>query len=168
MSHASSGAAAVDPDTTDVSLHVKPGRTRAPFFRYIRINLPRLTRAAIIAVMALMAVTAGIVATSGHLPFAAGDVALWLVVALAAIFVVVALIPSTRPWDFGVVPACAALLAYVGGLFGDAPYVWNGASIELAAAWNSMMLLAVAYLLLRWAESYGVIAVYPDDQGFES
>lgn len=164
MSHAPTG---VDPDIRDVNLHVKPGRKRAPFFRYIRINLPRLTRAAIIAVMALLAFTAAVVARSGHLPFSAGDIALWLVVALAVIFVVVALVPSTRPWDFGCVPALAAILAYVGGLFGDAPYVWNGASVELAAAWNSMMLLGVVYLVIRWAESYGILAVYPDDQGFE-
>ena len=43
----------VDPNLHDISLHVKPGKERAPFFRYIRINLPKLTRAMIVAIMAL-------------------------------------------------------------------------------------------------------------------
>lgn len=163
-----SGApAGVDINTTDWKKHVKPGRKRAPFFRYIRINLPRLTRAAILAIMALLAFCAGAVALSDHLPFVGGDIALWVVVGLAVTFLVVGLVTKARVWDFGLVPALGAVIAYIGGLFGTAPYVWNGAGVYLAAAWNTMMFCGVAYVIIRWALNYGILVAYPDDQGFE-
>lgn len=151
----------------DVRHHVPPGRKRAPFLRYVRFNLPRLTKAAILVVMAGLAGCATYVALGENPIFPGSDLALWLVVALAAIFVVVGLVTKWRIWDFGVVPALGALLVYAGGLAGTAPYVWNGAGLYTAAAWNTMMILAIVYLILRWALGYGVLVAYPDDQGFE-
>ena len=162
----SDAPAGVDINTHDWNRHVPPGRKRAPFYRYIRINLPRLTKAVILAVMALLAFCAGVVALGDHLPFVGGDIALWLVVTLAGIFLVAGLVTRARIWDFGMVPALGALIAYLGGLFGTAPYVWNGASVHLAAAWNTMMLCGLAYLIIRWALAYGILVAYPDDQGF--
>lgn len=69
-------------------------------------------------------------------------------------------------WDFGALAASAFLLIYIGGLVGDAPFVWNGASISLAATWNVMAFSALGYLLLRWAVGYGMLVAWPDAQGF--
>ena len=59
-----------------------------------------------------------------------------------------------------------ALVVYLGGLAGDAPYVWNGASTVLAAAWNLTLFASVGYLVLYWALQYGIIVAAPDDQHF--
>ena len=157
----------VDNDFYDIDEHVPPGKTRAPFFRYIRINLPRLTRAFIVAVMAVVAASAFYVAAATTGIFTGAQLCLCLVGTLASIFVLSGLVPRWRIWDFGLVPALGAVLVYVAGLFGTAPYVWNGASIGVAAAWNVMLFASLGYGLLYWALNYGVIAAYPDDQGFE-
>lgn len=152
--------------TEDVRRFVAPGRTRAPFFRYFRFNLPRLTKAVLLVLQATVGAAAVTVALSDHPPFAGAKIALGLVGALAAALVAVGLATRRRVWDFGSFVAVAALLAYVGGLFGDAPYVWNGAPVGLAATWNLMMLGAVGYLLINRAVNYGMLVVWPDDQGF--
>lgn len=154
-------------DTQDVMLHVPPGRKRAPFFRYIRFNLPRLTKAALLLVVAGIGGCAAYIVAADHEIFVGDDVALWLVIITALIFVLVGLLTKLRIWDYGMVPALGALLLYVGGLVGNAPFVWNGADTYTAAAWNLMMILALAYVILRWALGYGVLVAYPDDQGFE-
>lgn len=154
-------------DVQDVMLHVPPGKKRAPFFRYIRFNLPKLTKAAILLVVAGIGGCAAYVLTAGHDIFAGDDLALWLVVITAAIFVVIGLVSKLRIWDYGMVPALGALLVYLGGLVGNAPYVWNGADLYTAAAWNAMMLFGLAYVVLRWALGYGILVAYPDYQGFE-
>lgn len=157
----------VDNDTQDVMLHVPPGRERAPFFRYIRINLPRLTKAVLLLIIAALGGCAAYVASSNHEVFPASDIVLWIVIGFAAVFVVVGVLTKLKIWDFGVVPAFGALLLWGAGLFTHAPFVWNGAEVYEAAAWNTMMLSGVAYLLLYWALNYGILVAYPDDQGFE-
>lgn len=152
--------------TQDVLRHVKPGKTRAPFLRYIRINLPRLTKAVLIMVIAVIGATAAGVALSDHLPFPGADIALWIVVAFAAIYVLFGLFTTLRIWDYGSLVGAAALIVYIGGLLGDAPFVWNGASIYLAATWNVMAIASLAYFFLNWAVNYGMLVAYPDDQGF--
>lgn len=156
----------VDNDVHDVNEHVPPGRKRAPFFRYIRINLPRLTKAVILLIIAWITFTSFVIARTDFEIFAGSDIALYLVSALAAIFCVVGLLTKARIWDFGMLPALAAIVAYIGGLFGTAPYVWNGAGIYTAAAWNTMFFAGIAYVIIRWALGYGVLVAYPDDQGF--
>lgn len=163
----------VDPRTTDWKLHVKPGRSRAPFLRYIRINLPRLTRGLLVLVIAFLAFSAGYVAYQTSIantfeePFSQSHLVLWAIVCLAGLFVLLGTVTTWRIWDYGMVPASAAVLTYMGGLMGTAPFVWNGADLYLAAAWNTMLFAAVTYVVLRWALDYGMIAAYPDDQGFE-
>lgn len=157
----------VDNDLHDVNEHIPPGRKRAPFFRYIRINLPRLTKFVILVLIAWIGFTAAYIASLDFSLFVGSDVALYVVAALAAIFVVVGLVTKARIWDFGMLPALAAIVAYIGGLFGTAPFVWNGASLYTAAAWNTMFFAGVAYVIIRWALGYGVLVAYPDDQGFE-
>lgn len=152
--------------TQDVLRHVKPGKTRAPFLRYFRFNLPRTTKAVLILVIAVIGATAAGVALSDHLPFPGAQFALWIVVALAVIYVLFGLLTKLRIWDYGSLIAAAALITYVGGLLGDAPFVWNGASIYLAATWNVMTLASLAYFALNWAVNYGMLVAYPDDQGF--
>ncbi len=157
----------VDPNLHDINLHVKPGRERAPFFRYIRINLPRLTRAAIVAIMAVQAVLAFVIAQTDFHIFDGQRAALYVLGAAAAIFVLAGLVPSTRPWDFGLVPAVGSIVLFLAALGGTPPWVWNGADVYLAAGWNTIAYCGVAYLVLYWALGYGVLAAYPDDQGFE-
>ncbi|WP_448853999.1 hypothetical protein [Corynebacterium frankenforstense] len=152
--------------TEDVFHHIPPGRERAPFLRYIRINLPRLTKALLLIVVAVIGGTAVAVALSDHLPFPGAGFALWPVAALAAVYLALGLCTRMRIWDYGSLVATVAVLVYVGGLFGDAPYVWNGASVGLAACWNTMMLASVAYWVLNWAINYGMIVAWPEDQGF--
>ncbi|WP_257160671.1 hypothetical protein [Corynebacterium cystitidis] len=158
----------VDPDIHDVKKHVPPGRKRAPFFRYIRINLPRLTRAVLLFVIGLLGVCAFYVSVQDFDIFVGSDTVLYFVAGLSLAFVLYGMIfYKQRVWDFGLLPAFAALFTYAGGLFGTAPYVWNGAELYTAAAWNTLMFCGFGYLLLRWAIGYGVLVAYPDSQGFE-
>lgn len=159
----------VDPSknaTEDVLHHIKPGKIRAPFFRYFRFNLPRLTKLALLVVMAGIGITAFVVGLSSHLPFDHAQIPLFITAAAAAVFVLTGIVSKSRIWDIGLFIALAALVTYIGGLFGDAPYVWNGAPLELAAVWNLMMLLSLAYLVAYWALLYGVIVAHPDRQDF--
>lgn len=156
-----------NPDTEDIKLHVKPGKTRAPFFRYIRINLPRLTKAAILVIVAPIGGCAWAVLSSGFDIFAGSDIALGLVIALVAVFLVLGLVTKWRIWGFGTVVAAAGILVYLGGLFGHAPFVGNGAGVYLAAGWNTMFFASLAYCVIYWALNYGVLVAYPDTQGFE-
>lgn len=152
--------------TEDVFLHVKPGRRRAPLLRYFRFNLPRLTKLVLMVIIAVIGGSAAYTALSNHLPFAHADIALWIVVAMAILYLVVAAVTKLRIWDAGSLIAICAVLIYIGGLFGDAPYVWNGASIQQAAIWNIMMMASVAYVVLNALVLYGMFVVYPDDQNF--
>lgn len=152
--------------TEDVYRYIKPGKTRAPFFRYIRINLPRLTKALLLLVVAVIGASAAAVALSDHPPFPGGGAVLGAIAAVAVGYALVGAVTRLRNWDFGSLIASAAALVYVGGLFGHAPYVWNGASVPLAACWNTMLFAAVAYWALNWAVNYGVLAVWPETQGF--
>lgn len=163
MSHGTS----VDNDTQDVLRHVPPGRSRAPFFRYIRFNLPRLTKAVLLLVVALIGVGAGYIVNGDHEIFAASDMVLWILVGFAAVFVVLGLVTKWRIWDFGLIPTFGALITWGAGLFTNAPFVWNGGGLYEAASWNLMMLCGLAYLVLYWALNYGILVAYPNDQGFE-
>ncbi|MDO5737055.1 MAG: hypothetical protein Q4P15_11335 [Propionibacteriaceae bacterium] len=81
-------------------------------------------------------------------------------------FVLVGLVPSVRPWTWGTGIAGAAILIYLVGIAGTAPYVWNGASIPQAAIWNLMLFASLAYLVLYAAQRYGMIVAAPDNQNF--
>lgn len=157
----------VNNDIHDVLHHVPPGRKRAPFFRYIRFNLPRLTKAVLLLIIAIIGLAAGYVASGDHEIFPASDIVLWMIAAFAAIFVVVGLVTKWRIWDFGLISAFGAILVWGVGLFANAPFVWNGGELYEAASWNVMMMCGFAYLILYWALNYGILVAYPDDQGFE-
>ena len=149
-----------------VTEYVRPGKKRAPFLRYIRINLPRTVRVVLLAVIAAIGASAATVALSDYEPFAFADVLLWAVLAAAIVVVAIGLATKLRVWTAGLGVALAALLIYIGGIFGTAPFVWNGASIVLAAVWNLVMIASVVYLLLYWALNYGMIVAAPDNQNF--
>lgn len=152
--------------TQPVLEHIKPGKKRAPFLRYIRFNLPRTTRLLLIAVIAMIGAASAAVALSNHEPFMFAIPILWGVCAAAVVFVVVGLLTSARIWTWGLIIALSSLLVYIGGLLGNAPYVWNGANVVSAAIWNLTFLASIAYIVLFWALRYGMIVAAPDNQNF--
>lgn len=153
-------------EVTKVTEYVRPGKKRAPFLRYIKINLPRTTRALLVLVIGGLGVAAAATALGDREPFPIADILLWLVAAAAVVFVAVGAFTRAKVWGFGTVIAVAALLIYLGGLLGDAPYAWNGASLVAAATWNLVLLLSAGYLVLYWALRYGMLVAYPDNQNF--
>ena len=155
-----------DNATQRVSEHIKPGKKRAPFLRYIRINLPRTVRLVLLAVVAAIGATAAATALGDIEPFRFADPILWAVCAAAVVFVAVGLVTSARLWTWGTGIAGAAILIYVVGIAGTAPYVWNGASIPQAAVWNLMLFASLGYLVLYAAMRYGMIVAAPDNQNF--
>lgn len=152
--------------TERVSDHIKPGGTRAPLMRYVLINLPRTTRFLLLLVVAVIGAASAAVALGDHEPFPFADPILWGLLGAAVMFVAVGLVTSARIWTWGLGIALASASIYVGGLAGDAPYVWNGASVVVAAMWNLTLLASLAYLVLYRALRYGVIVAAPDDQNF--
>ncbi len=152
--------------TQPVLEHILPGKKRAPLLRYIRINLPKTTRLLLIAVIAVIGAASAAVALSNHPPFLFAIPALWSVFAAALIFVAVGLVTTVRIWTWGLAIALSALLIYLGGLLGNAPYVWNGASVVTAAMWNLTLLASLAYMVLFGALRYGMIVAAPDNQHF--
>lgn len=152
--------------TQAVLEHVKPGKKRAPLLRYIRINLPQTTRLLLLAVIAVIGAASAAVALSNHPPFLFATPVLWSVCGAAVVFVAIGLLSSARIWTWGLFIALSSLLVYMGGLLGNAPYVWNGASVVSAAIWNLTLLASIAYLVLFWALRYGIIVAAPDNQNF--
>lgn len=155
------------PNATErVTNYVTPGRKRAPLLRYFKINLPRTTRLVLLLVIAVIGAASAAVASSGQEPFTFADPILWAILVAAVVFVAVGLVTKARIWTAGLGIALSALLVYVGGIWGNAPYVWNGAPIALAATWNLILFASVGYLVLYWALNYGMIVAAPDDQNF--
>ncbi len=152
--------------TERISEHLRPGRKRASLMRYIRINLPRATRLLLLFVVAVIGAASAAIALGDHEVFPFDTPILWGVFGAAVLFVAAGLVTSARIWTWGVGIAAASLLVYLGGLAGDAPYVWNGASIVLAATWNLTLVASIGYLVLYWALMYGIIVAAPDDQNF--
>lgn len=152
--------------TQPVLNHIKPGQKRAPFLRYIRINLPQTTRLLLIAVIAVIGAASAAVALLNHEPFPFATPALWSVFGAAVVFVAAGLMSSVRIWKWGLIIALSSLLIYMGGLLGNAPYVWNGASVVIAAIWNLTLFACIAYIVLFWALQYGMIVAAPDNQNF--
>lgn len=152
--------------TQPVLEHIKPGKKRAPFLRYIRINLPQTTRLLLVAVIAMIGAASAAVALSNHEPFLFATPALWSIFGAAVMFVVAGLMTSARIWTWGLIIALSSLLVYIGGLLGNAPYIWNGASVVSAAIWNLTLLTSIAYIVLFWALRYGMIVAAPDNQNF--
>lgn len=153
--------------TQDIYHHIKPGRKRANFFRYFRFNLPRLTKVVLLLVITVLAACSAKVALSNHLPFRHADIALWLVVAACIIYLCLALTTKLAIWDFGSLIGAGAAIFYIGSVtYGNAPFVWNGASTTLAACWNTILFCSLIYFLLNWAINFGMLVVWPDTQGF--
>ncbi|MCO4320517.1 hypothetical protein [Aliidiomarina quisquiliarum] len=152
--------------TQPVLNHIKPGQKRAPLLRYIRINLPLTTRLLMVAIIAIIGGASAVVALSNHEPFLFANPLLWGVSGAAAVFVAVGLLTSVRIWKWGLFVALSSLLVYMGGLLGNAPYVWNGASVVTAATWNVTLFASIAYMVLFWALQYGMIVAAPDNQHF--
>lgn len=152
--------------TQPVLEHILPGKKRAPLLRYIRINLPQTTRLLLIAVIAVIGSASAAVALSNHEPFLFATPVLWSVFGAAMVFVVMGLMSSARIWKWGLIIALSSLLIYIGGLLGNAPYVWNGASVISAAIWNLTLFASIAYIVLFGALRYGVIVAAPDNQNF--
>ncbi|MFS0254594.1 hypothetical protein ACL1C9_13215, partial [Corynebacterium striatum] len=88
----------VDPDLHDINLHIKPGKTRAPFFRYFRFNLPRLTRGLLCVVIAIPGAVAAAFAQSDIFIFEGQNAVFYLLAAVSAIFVVLGLCSAWRLW----------------------------------------------------------------------
>lgn len=152
--------------TQPVLEHIKPGKKRAPFLRYIRINLPQTTRLLLVAVIAVIGAASAAVALSNHEPFLFATPALWSIFGTAVMFVVAGLLTSARIWTWGLIIALSSLLVYIGGFLGNAPYVWNGASVVSAAIWNLTFFASLGYIVLFWALRYGMIVAAPDNQNF--
>ena len=152
--------------TQPVLEHIKPGKKRAPFLRYIRINLPQTTRLLLVAVIAVIGAASAAVALSNHEPFLFATPVLWSVFAAAVVFIAVGLLTSARIWTWGFIIALSSLLVYMGGLLGNAPYIWNGASVVSAAIWNLTLFASIGYIVLFWALRYGMIVAAPDKQNF--
>lgn len=152
--------------TERVSEHIRPGRKRAPLLRYIRINLPRSTRIDLLLVVAVIGAASAAIALGDREPFHFASPILWGVLAAAVLFVAVGLVTQARIWTWGLAIALASLSIYLGKLAGDAPYVWNGASVVQAATWNLILLASIGYLALFGALRYGIIVAAPDDQSF--
>ena len=152
--------------TQPVLEHIKPGKKRAPLLRYIRFNLPKTTRLLLIAVIAVIGAASAAIALSNHEPFPFATPVLWSICGAAVVFVAVGLLSSARIWIWGLLIALSSLLVYMGGLLGNAPYVWNGASVVSAAIWNLTLLASMAYIVLFWALRYGMIVAAPDNQNF--
>lgn len=152
--------------TQRVFKHVKPGKHRAPLMRYVRINLPLTTRLLLLAMVAVIGAASAASVLLSHEPFPFATPALWGVVGAAAVFVAVGLLTSARLWNWGLAIALASLLVYLGGLLGNAPYVWNGASVVSAAIWNLTLVGAIGYIVLFAALRYGMIVAAPDNQHF--
>ncbi|MFY9263261.1 MAG: hypothetical protein GX483_03280 [Actinomycetaceae bacterium] len=91
---------------------------------------------------------------------------LWALRALALVVAAASNITKKRFWTAALVVPIASLTVYVLGAFGDAPYHWNGATIEQAAIWNLLMILPLVYLVLYVLILYETIVVYPDNQNF--
>lgn len=154
-------------DISDVTNYIPEGRERAPFYRYFRFNLPRLTRALLICDIAGISAMAATVALSDFSVFAQSPLVLWLLCGLGVVFAICALIPSVRPWDFGLVPALSAVIIWITSWFTHALTPHNGADLFLSAGWNLMFFLALGYIALYWALHVRMIVAYPDDQGFD-
>ncbi len=152
--------------TARITEYLRPGRKRAPFLRYIRINLPKTTRVVLLLVIAAIGIASATTALGDVEPFPFADPLLWAVTAASVIFVAIGAVSKARIWIFGLCIALASLLIYIGAIFGTAPYVWNGASILAAAIWNLTLFVPLVYLVLYWALQYGMIVAYPDDQNF--
>lgn len=153
--------------TEDVYNHIKPGRERANFFRYFRFNLPRLTKAILLIVVATIGACAAGVAVSDYPPFPHATPALWIIVGACVVYLVLALTTRLAIWDFGSFIAFGACVVYLAGIAGGtAPFIWNGASINLAAAWNLLLFASLAYFVLNWAVNFGILVVWPKTQGF--
>ncbi len=152
--------------TQPVLEHIKPGKKRAPLLRYIRINLPKTTRLLLLAMIAVIGAASAAVALSNHEPFPFATPALWSVCGAAVVFVAAGLLSSARIWTWGLIIALSSLLIYLGGLLGNAPYIWNGASVVSAAIWNLTLFASIAYIVLFWALRYGMIVAAPDKQNF--
>ena len=106
------------------------------------------------------------VALSNHQQFLFATPALWSVCAAAVVFSAVGLLTSARIWTWGLIIALSSLLIYMGGLLGNAPYIWNGASVVCAAIWNLTLFASIGYIVLFWALRYGMIVAAPDKQNF--
>lgn len=152
--------------TQPVLRHVRPGKKRAAFWRYVRINLPRTTRLLLVAMVAVIGGASAASALLSHEPFPFATPVLWAVVGAAAAFVAVGLLTAARLWTWGLAIALASLLVYLGGLVGHAPYVWNGASVASAAIWNLTLVGATGYVVLFAALRCGMIVAAPDNQRF--
>lgn len=152
--------------TERITEHIRPGKKRAPLLRYVRINLPRTTRLLLLIMIAVIGAASAAVALSDHEPFPFATPFLWGILGAAVLFVAAGLLTSARIWTWGMGIALAALLIYIGGLAGDAPYVWNGASVIAAATWNLTLLASIGYLVLYGALRYGIIVAAPDSQNF--
>ena len=152
--------------TQRVTEHLRPGKKRAPLLRYVRINLPRTTRLLLLSVIVVIGAAAAAVALGDREPFPFANPILWVLFAAAVVFVAVGLLTSARIWTWGTGIAAAAVLVYLGGIAGEAPYVWNGASVVEAATWNVMLLASLGYFALYGALRYGIIVAAPDDQTF--
>lgn len=161
-----SNAGEVDVNTTDVNHYIREGRQRAPFFRYFRFNLPRLTRLLLVIVLAVEGGCAWFVAATAGTMFPYAPLVLGLLVGLTGVFVVITLCTRWHVWDLGMVPAVVGIFCYFGALRGEPPYVWNGGSLAQAAAWNCVLFAGLVYVLLYWANSYGIVVAAPDNQNF--
>lgn len=155
------------PNATErVTEYLKPGRRRAAFPRYIKLNLPRTTKAVLLLVLAATGAAAVAVALDNWEPFKMSDIFLWALLGLSLVFVGVGVATDKRIWTAALTVPLFSLVIYALGALGNAPYVWNGGTIVQAATWNLLLIIPVVYLVLYGLMRYGMIVAYPDDQNF--
>ncbi len=135
---------------------------RAGFFSYLNFNLPRLTKAAFVGVIAFLGLTQWANLAYVIEPFRAAHLVMAVALAGCALFVGLALFTRTRPWTFGLVICVVSVLVYIVGQFADAPAIASGSSTEQVALWNLTVLVPAAYVILYWAMRRGIIVAHPD------
>lgn len=141
---------------------------RGNFFDYLQFNLPRLTKAALVALVALMgAVLVGNVAASAP-PFTGGHAVLVCLAAGCVTVAGLALATRIRPWTPGFLLGVVIVAVYIAGALSDAPAISTGASTEQVALWNLNLILPICYFALYWALRRGILVAHPDQRNWHA
>ena len=146
---------------------IEPPR-RGKFFDYLQFNLPRLTKAMFVGLIALMgAVLIGNVAASAA-PFPGGHAIMALLLAGCVVVAGAALATRIRPWTLGFLVSVGIMALFLAGTVLDAPAISAGSSTGQVALWNLNVILPIVYLVLYWALRRGIIIAHPDKRNWHA
>ncbi len=141
---------------------------RGNFFDYLQFNLPRLTKAMLVGLVALMgAVLIGNVAASAE-PFLGGHAIMLLLLAGCVAVAGAALATRTRPWTLGFLVSLGIIAVFIAGAVLDAPAIDTGSSTGQVALWNLNVILPICYLVLYWALRRGIVIAHPDKRNWHA